>query len=159
MTYRLVDLPTESQRLQIFNVHLKGETLDEGVDLVDLSKRTEHYSGSDIKNVCVSAALNRVKEAVLKQVLSETSDCSMETLEEEVSKKMQSLEDWNTIIGNQKSKESAPLGPIQLKHFELALKEVPPSLTDEMQTLVELRKWNGQFGEKTKPQRKQTWGF
>ncbi|KAJ4309328.1 hypothetical protein N0V94_008981, partial [Neodidymelliopsis sp. IMI 364377] len=58
----LVDLPTQADRKEILRIHLKGEQLDSSVDLDDLAKRTPFYSGSDLKNVAVSAALACVKE-------------------------------------------------------------------------------------------------
>jgi SpoVK/Ycf46/Vps4 family AAA+-type ATPase len=58
----LVDLPTQADRKEILRIHLKGEQLDAAVDLDDLAKRTPFYSGSDLKNVAVSAALACVKE-------------------------------------------------------------------------------------------------
>ncbi|KAJ4380972.1 hypothetical protein N0V86_003319 [Didymella sp. IMI 355093] len=58
----LVDLPTQADRKEILRIHLKGEQLDQAVDLEDLAKRTPFYSGSDLKNVAVSAALACVKE-------------------------------------------------------------------------------------------------
>jgi SpoVK/Ycf46/Vps4 family AAA+-type ATPase len=58
----LVDLPTQEDRKEILKIHLRGEQLDESVDLDDLAKRTPLYSGSDLKNVAVSAALACVKE-------------------------------------------------------------------------------------------------
>ena len=58
----LVDLPTQADRKEILRIHLKGEQLDPSVDLDDLAKRTPFYSGSDLKNVAVSAALACVKE-------------------------------------------------------------------------------------------------
>lgn len=58
----LVDLPTQTDRREILRIHLAGEQLDASVDLEDLAKRTPFYSGSDLKNVAVSAALACVKE-------------------------------------------------------------------------------------------------
>ena len=58
----LVDLPTQTDRREILRIHLQGEQLDASVDLEDLAKRTPFYSGSDLKNVAVSAALACVKE-------------------------------------------------------------------------------------------------
>jgi SpoVK/Ycf46/Vps4 family AAA+-type ATPase len=58
----LVDLPTQADRKEILRIHLAGEKLDAAVDLDDLAKRTPFYSGSDLKNVAVSAALACVKE-------------------------------------------------------------------------------------------------
>ena len=59
----LVDLPTLTDRLEILRIHLREECLAGDVDLHDLSKRTGLYSGSDLKNLCVAAALACVKEA------------------------------------------------------------------------------------------------
>ncbi|KAF3245821.1 hypothetical protein TWF192_007297 [Orbilia oligospora] len=60
----LIDLPTAEDRLAILNIHLNGETLDADVDLKSIAsdERTNLYSGSDLKNVAVSAALAAVKE-------------------------------------------------------------------------------------------------
>ncbi|KPI40961.1 Protein MSP1 [Cyphellophora attinorum] len=58
----LIDLPTEKDRHAILKIHLKAEQLSEGLDLADLAKRTPFYSGSDLKNLCVAAALTAVKE-------------------------------------------------------------------------------------------------
>ncbi|KAF1999111.1 AAA-domain-containing protein [Amniculicola lignicola CBS 123094] len=58
----LVDLPTQEDRHKILQIHLRDEQLDSSVDLEDLSKRTPFYSGSDLKNIAVSAALACVKE-------------------------------------------------------------------------------------------------
>jgi len=59
----LVDLPTRSDRLEIFRIHLRDEVLARDVDLHELATRTNLYSGSDIKNLCVAAALGCVKES------------------------------------------------------------------------------------------------
>ncbi|KAK6500804.1 hypothetical protein TWF506_003567 [Arthrobotrys conoides] len=60
----LIDLPTVEDRLAILNIHLDGETLDADVDLKSIAsdERTNLYSGSDLKNVAVAAALAAVKE-------------------------------------------------------------------------------------------------
>ncbi|KAF5365573.1 hypothetical protein D9758_003220 [Tetrapyrgos nigripes] len=60
----LVDLPGEKEREEILKILLKDETLDESVDLKILAKKTESFSGSDLKHLCVSAALDSVKEHV-----------------------------------------------------------------------------------------------
>ncbi|KAJ1325000.1 ATPase family AAA domain-containing protein 1 [Microdochium nivale] len=60
----LIDLPTEKDRAAILGIHLKEETLDGAVDLAQLAKQTPLYSGSDLKNVCVAAAMAAVKEEI-----------------------------------------------------------------------------------------------
>ena len=58
----LIDLPTQKDRHEILKIHLKAEQLAEDLDLADLAKRTPFYSGSDLKNLCVAAALTAVRE-------------------------------------------------------------------------------------------------
>ncbi|KAF2141307.1 uncharacterized protein K452DRAFT_288010 [Aplosporella prunicola CBS 121167] len=58
----LVDLPAQKDRKEILQIHLKDEQLDAAVSLDDLALRTPFYSGSDLKNLCVSAALACVRE-------------------------------------------------------------------------------------------------
>ncbi|KAF9483922.1 AAA-domain-containing protein [Pholiota conissans] len=58
----LVDLPGEKERLGILKILLRDETLADDVDIEALAKKTEGFSGSDLKHLCVSAALDSVKE-------------------------------------------------------------------------------------------------
>ncbi|KKY28773.1 putative mitochondrial aaa atpase [Diplodia seriata] len=58
----LVDLPTQKDRESILKIHLKDEQLDPAIKLDQLAKDTPFYSGSDLKNLCVAAALNCVRE-------------------------------------------------------------------------------------------------
>ncbi|KAF3910628.1 hypothetical protein ABW21_db0204620 [Orbilia brochopaga] len=60
----LIDLPTSDDRLAILKIHLADEDLHADVDLTAISAdaRTNLYSGSDLKNVAVAAALAAVRE-------------------------------------------------------------------------------------------------
>lgn len=58
----LVDLPVAKDRESILGIHLKDEQLDESVSLEKLAQQTPLYSGSDLKNLCVAAALTCVRE-------------------------------------------------------------------------------------------------
>ena len=58
----LVDLPTEADRASILRLHLRDEALAPDVALADLAARTPLYSGSDLKNLCIAAALACVRE-------------------------------------------------------------------------------------------------
>ncbi|KAI7828879.1 hypothetical protein BC939DRAFT_486261, partial [Gamsiella multidivaricata] len=64
----LVDLPSEEAREQILRVYLGQEQLEEGVDIKELAKKTAFFSGSDLKNLCVSAALASVRENVQNEL-------------------------------------------------------------------------------------------
>lgn len=65
-----VDLPELKERLEIFNVHLRGLKLTEGFDAGFLAKQTPGFSGADIANVCNEAALiaaRKNKDAIDRQ--------------------------------------------------------------------------------------------
>ncbi len=53
----LVPPPDEKSRLEIFKVHTKGMSLDKDVDIKELAKKTEGYSGADIAAVCRKAGM------------------------------------------------------------------------------------------------------
>ncbi len=86
--------PDEKARYEIFKVHTRNMPLAEDVDLHELAKRTEGYTGADIEAVCREAAMNAIREGV---------------------------------------------DPIKVykRHFEQALKVVPPSVTKEDEKFYE----------------------
>jgi SpoVK/Ycf46/Vps4 family AAA+-type ATPase len=63
----LVDMPTIDDREAIFEIYLKNEGLADDIKVADLCRRTESFTGSDIMNVCVSAALACEWEDMEKQ--------------------------------------------------------------------------------------------
>ncbi len=58
----LVPSPDEEARLEIFKIHTKDMPLGEGIDLEELAKLTEGYSGADIFAICREAAMNALRE-------------------------------------------------------------------------------------------------
>ncbi|KAI1377718.1 hypothetical protein F4677DRAFT_45485 [Hypoxylon crocopeplum] len=52
-----IGLPSSESRAEIFKVMLRDEVLDSDVDLADLAWKTSGFSGSDIRTLCVQAAL------------------------------------------------------------------------------------------------------
>ncbi len=60
--------PSAEHRENILRTHLKDEILGPDVDLAQLAKRAGQYTGSDLKNLCVSAAMAAVYEEVLEQM-------------------------------------------------------------------------------------------
>lgn len=55
-------MPTEAERRKILELHLSSELLAEDVSLAYIACSTPYFSGSDLKNLCVAAALNCVRE-------------------------------------------------------------------------------------------------
>lgn len=52
-----VDLPELSDRVEIFNVHLRNIKVNSTLDVEQLARQTQGFSGADIMNVCNEAAL------------------------------------------------------------------------------------------------------
>jgi SpoVK/Ycf46/Vps4 family AAA+-type ATPase len=57
-----LDLPTLEERKSIFNIMLRDETLGPDISIDILARLTKYFSGSDIKNLCVSAATRCLQE-------------------------------------------------------------------------------------------------
>jgi len=61
LTFKL-GLPDPGQRREIISAVLRLETVSECVDTWRLAKLTEGFSGSDLRELCRSAAINRVRD-------------------------------------------------------------------------------------------------
>ncbi len=59
-----VPMPDKVTRLEIFKVHTKKMPLAKDVDLKELAKLTEGFSGADIENVCREAGMLAIREAL-----------------------------------------------------------------------------------------------
>lgn len=124
----LVDLPLKTDRFAILQLLLKDESLDDSVSLEDLAKQTSYYSGSDLKNVCVAAAMAAVEE------------------ENEAAAKHQGPEPYQyperrILRGN---------------HFESALKQIPASISEDMISLKLIRKFDEEYGNRKRGSKKKT---
>ncbi len=60
---RVIEIPPpdEKTRTEIFKIHTKNMPLAKGIDLKELSKRTEGYTGADIENVCREAGMATIR--------------------------------------------------------------------------------------------------
>jgi transitional endoplasmic reticulum ATPase len=56
--------PEEDSRRQIFEVHLRGKPLGEGISASALAARAAGFSGAEVESVCRRAALHAVRRAV-----------------------------------------------------------------------------------------------
>ncbi|KAF8447611.1 hypothetical protein L210DRAFT_3526833 [Boletus edulis BED1] len=142
----LVDLPGEKEREGILRIMLRDETSAPDVDMKALARQTESFSGSDLKHLCVSAALDAVKEGV-----SVPWKSSPEA----------SVQDTPGTNSNDSTSDSVTgySRTIHLRHFTKALKEITPSNSESLGSLADLRKWNEQFGEGQREKRRvQVWG-
>ena len=56
--------PDEEARFQILKIHTRNMPLAEDVDLREIAKRTEGYSGADLETVCREAAMNALRKDI-----------------------------------------------------------------------------------------------
>ncbi len=59
-----VSLPDATQRYKILSIMLRGVALDPAFDITSIVRRTEGYSGSDLKELCRGAAMIPVREVL-----------------------------------------------------------------------------------------------
>ncbi|KAJ5773037.1 hypothetical protein N7457_007933 [Penicillium paradoxum] len=128
----LVDLPTEEDRHAVLKIHLKEEQLDDAVDLAELARRTPLYSGSDLKNLSVAAALACVRE--------ENEAAAKHTGDEPYSYPERRV--------------------LTRTHFERGMEEISASISEDMSSLSAIRKFDEQYGDrKGRRQKSPGWGF
>ncbi|GAW14795.1 hypothetical protein ANO14919_041980 [Xylariales sp. No.14919] len=127
----LIDLPLETDRASILKIHLKDEVVDETVSIEDLAKHTPLYSGSDLKNVCVAAAMAAVKEEL------------------EASERHTGPEPY----------QWAAKRVLNRRHFDKALKEIGASVSEDMATLTAIRKFDQRYGDGKARKKRKGIGF
>ncbi|TFB00844.1 ATPase family AAA domain-containing protein 1 [Trichoderma ghanense] len=126
-----VDLPLEKDRLAILKLLLKGEILDDSVSLDEYAQRTPYYSGSDLKNMCVAAAMAAVEE------------------ENEAAAKHEGPHPF----------QYPERRILRKSHFEKALKNIPASISEDMISLKLIRKFDEEYGNRKRSATKSSMGF
>ncbi|KAK2627573.1 hypothetical protein QTJ16_003539 [Diplocarpon rosae] len=116
----LVDLPVEKDREAILKIHLKDEILDDSISLTKLAKDTPFYSGSDLKNLSVAAAMACIRE--------ENAAAAQHSGEEAY------------VYPEKRTLTKA--------HFDKALEEISASVSEDMSTLTAIRKFDEKYGDR-----------
>ena len=135
----LVDLPVEKDREAILKIHLKNEILDPEVSLSKLASETPFYSGSDLKNVCVAAALACVREEF--QLATEHN---------------KSIADGASQARKYEYAQKRTLCP---RHFAKAMDEISASISEDMTSLSAIRKFDAKYGDRKGRRKKSAYGF
>ncbi|XP_047306937.1 uncharacterized protein LOC124910346 [Impatiens glandulifera] len=123
----MVNLPDASNRTKILKVILANEDLSPDVDLDVIANLTHGYSGSDLKNLCVTAAQSPIRDI----------------LEDEKKDLAAALEE---------GKPAPPccgvsaLRPLNMADFRHAYKQVGSSIGSESAYMTELDQWNEVYG-------------
>ncbi|KAG2559127.1 hypothetical protein PVAP13_8NG317500 [Panicum virgatum] len=124
----MVNLPDASNREKILKVILAKEELGPDVDLDSLANMTDGYSGSDLKNLCVTAAHYPIRE-ILEKEKKEKNLAKTEGKHEPA------------LYG------SEDIRPLSIDDFKSAHEQVCASVSSDSANMNELLQWNDLYGE------------
>uniref|UniRef100_A0A0D9VTX1 AAA+ ATPase domain-containing protein n=1 Tax=Leersia perrieri TaxID=77586 RepID=A0A0D9VTX1_9ORYZ len=124
----MVNLPDASNRRKILSVILAKEDLADDVDLDAVARLTEGYSGSDLKNLCTTAAHRPIKDILEKE------------------KKERALAEAENRPLPQ-SFSNNDVRALRLSDFKHAHEQVCASVSSDSTNMNELVQWNDLYGE------------
>ncbi|KAK4357260.1 hypothetical protein RND71_022870 [Anisodus tanguticus] len=124
----MVNLPDAPNREKILRVILVKEELMPNVDVEAIANMTEGYSGSDLKNLCVTAAHCPIREI----------------LENEKKEKASAIAENRPTPALH---SSADIRPLNMDDFKYAHEQVCASVSSESSNMNELLQWNELYGE------------
>ena len=158
----MVDLPDEANRAKILELMLKKERLEEGFSMSELAKRTEGFTGSDLKSLSLAAAFRRIHDfleeekkqvereekgkGVEKEGKKKSKDEKKSEDEEKKSSKKVDLLSENFEVSEEELRKAPELRPLRLEDFVESMKEVKASVSEDSFSVAELRRWNQMFG-------------
>jgi len=116
----LINLPDQPQRKKLLEIALKTSALAPDVDLDELARKTEGYSGDDCCNICKRAAMNVMRRRLVGKTREE----------------IQAM--------NKAKKASAAPEPICMADFLQAVESVNPSVSPE--DVEKHTKWDSVHG-------------
>ncbi|KAL5612960.1 hypothetical protein BROUX41_003962 [Berkeleyomyces rouxiae] len=128
----LIDLPVQSDRAAILKILLRDEQLDPDVSIEALAKLTPLYSGSDLKNMCVAAAMAAVREET---------------------------EEADRHADNDQPYTYPARRTLRQSHFDHALKEIGASISEDMDSMKAIRKFDDLHGKPGQRKKKTSMGF
>ncbi|KAK9059314.1 hypothetical protein SSX86_021933 [Deinandra increscens subsp. villosa] len=130
----MVGLPSVEQREMIMRTLLAKESVVEGLDFRELANMTDGFSGSDLKNLCTTAAYRPVRELIQQE------------RKKDIAKKIQAESGMQTSE-EPKEQRVITIRPLNLKDFREAKNQVAASFAAEGSIMSELKQWNDQYGE------------
>ncbi|MED6207390.1 hypothetical protein PIB30_035383 [Stylosanthes scabra] len=124
----MVNLPDAPNRAKILKVILVKEELSPDVDLDAVANMTDGYSGSDLKNLCVTAAHRPIKEILEK----EKTELAAAVAEGRAPP---------PLCG------SGDVRSLNMEDFKYAQQQVCASVSSDSLNMNQLQQWNDLYGE------------
>ncbi|KHN31902.1 ATPase family AAA domain-containing protein 1-A [Glycine soja] len=124
----MVNLPDAPNRAKILKVILAKEDLSSDINMDAIASMTDGYSGSDLKNLCVTAAHRPIKEILEKEKKEQAAAVSEGRPAPALS-------------------GSADIRSLNMEDFKYAHQQVCASVSSESINMTELQQWNELYGE------------
>uniref|UniRef100_A0A5B7BP21 AAA+ ATPase domain-containing protein n=1 Tax=Davidia involucrata TaxID=16924 RepID=A0A5B7BP21_DAVIN len=134
----MVGLPSVANREMILKTLLAKEKVDEGLNFQELATMTEGYSGSDLKNLCTTAAYRPVRELIQQERLKDLE-------KKQRAEERQNSED--TPDTEDEEERVITIRPLNMEDFMVAKNQVAASFAAEGSIVSELKQWNDLYGE------------
>ncbi|CAL1377866.1 unnamed protein product [Linum trigynum] len=112
-----IPLPNFESRKELIKINLKTVEVSVDVDIDDVARRTEGYSGDDLTNVCRDASLNGMRRKIAGKTRDEIKNMSKDEISND---------------------------PVAMCDFEEAIKKVQPSVSQA--DIERHEKWFAEFG-------------
>ncbi|EOY24880.1 P-loop containing nucleoside triphosphate hydrolases superfamily protein isoform 1 [Theobroma cacao] len=135
----MVGLPSADNREKIFRTLLSKEKVVDGLNFSELVSMTEGYTGSDLKNLCTTAAYRPVRELIQQERLKDLE-------RKQKAAERQNTEDASTTKDGAEER-IITLRPLNLEDFRQAKNQVAASFSSEGAGMNELKQWNDLYGE------------
>ena len=136
----MVGLPSVENREMILRTLLSKEKVED-LDFKELATMTEGYSGSDLKNLCITAAYRPVRELLQQE---RKKDMAKKQRDEEGDS---SSEDASSATIEEPKEEKVTLRPLNMEDMKQAKNQVAASFASEGSVMGELKQWNELYGE------------
>lgn len=135
----MVGLPSVENREMILKTLLAKERVDDGLDFKELATMTEGYSGSDLKNLCTTAAYRPVRELIQQE---RQKDIDKKRRAEEAKKAGMA-----PSTDEDKEDKVITIRPLNMEDFKEAKNQVAASFAAGGSIMSELKQWNESYGE------------
>ncbi|XVE57977.1 hypothetical protein DITRI_Ditri04bG0132600 [Diplodiscus trichospermus] len=136
----MVGLPGAENREKILRTLLSREKVEEGLNFTELASMTEGYTGSDLKNLCTTAAYRPVRELIQQERLKDLE-------RKQRAAEGQNPEDASSKDGAEEEERIITLRPLNMEDFRQAKNQVAASFASEGAGMNELKQWNDLYGE------------
>eukprot|EP00258_Populus_trichocarpa_P026715 XP_024442734.1 ATPase family AAA domain-containing protein 1-A-like [Populus trichocarpa] len=135
----MVGLPSIESRERILKTLMSKEKTED-LDFKELATMTEGYTGSDLKNLCVTAAYRPVRELLQQERVKDKE-------KKQKAEEGTSSEDAADTKEEGKEESVIILRPLNMDDMRQAKNQVASSFATEGTVMNELKQWNELYGE------------